>query len=509
MPSYTPGKTAFSRVFTIEGRARPDHEPKFQAWMKASGVSQSFGDAEKIEAPSSAIYGEFEEIGYTQGSTDRATSSLISRYAADLASYLLELAKKRCPADIQVHFGACTDPRIFTAFTKVLVWENVTLPSYSTDDLGSLESGENTKINETSDLSIGRFYEVLPLTIQLRSTDVVVNPLVDAVFCDQPSCGDCEDISDGCLKAYVLQGGTTGSPGTAPDVIYTLDGGNMFISDEINSMLSSETAQAITCFGGYVVVMENASQSMHWKSQSDIDDAVAGGWTEVTGFNVAGGPLNVWGVGIGAFVVGSGGYVYWINDPTNTVTTSDVMDAGVAAGGNDLNGVHALDDERAVAVGDSDTIVYTVNGVSWSAATTVTGSGDGLNCVWMRNKDEWWVGTDGSVTGEGRVYYTLNAGKTWTRLDLPGVTPTSITDMQFATASVGYIVGNTAASVITYRTYAAGGKLTTKVMPEGTGSLPGSAISMNALAACVYDPNLVIMVGETVASDGVLLVGRD
>ena len=86
---YNPGKSAFTRVFITEGRARPDHSPEYQSCMRAGSISQSFGDIERIECPSDAEYGQFDEVGRIQGAIERASSSLVGRYAADLASELL------------------------------------------------------------------------------------------------------------------------------------------------------------------------------------------------------------------------------------------------------------------------------------------------------------------------------------------------------------------------------------------------------------------------------------
>ena len=283
--SFNPAKTAFSRVFLIEGQAGPTRAPEYQSCLRASGVDQGFGDIEKIECPSDDEYGQFIEVGNIQGAIERATSSLIGRYAGDLASELLELARKRCPVDVQVHFGKCTNPKVFNTFTKALIWENVTLTNYSTEDLGALSSDENNAIMETSDISIGNFYEVLQLTFQERATTVVTNQLVDAVICDLRTCGDCGTFSDGCYKAFVLQGGILGSPGTAPDVIWTDDKGKTWASDEITSMISSETADAITCLGDYVFVVSADTVSLHYKDKDTILAGTAFLWTEVaTGF---------------------------------------------------------------------------------------------------------------------------------------------------------------------------------------------------------------------------------
>lgn len=57
--SITPVKSAFTRVFLIEGRARGDHKPSYESCLRMMGVSQSFGDIEKIENPDPYEY----EIG--------------------------------------------------------------------------------------------------------------------------------------------------------------------------------------------------------------------------------------------------------------------------------------------------------------------------------------------------------------------------------------------------------------------------------------------------------------
>ena len=502
MPAFNPARSAFSRVFLIEGRARPDHEPQFQSCMKAGTAERSYGDIERIECPDSSRYGEFEEIGYIQGAVDRATSSLIGRYAADLASELLRLASMRCAVDVQVHYGACTDPRLFNTFTKSIVMENVVLTNWSVDDLGALSSDENSVVNETTDLSIGELYEVLPLSFAPQADDLMTNEAVDVVICDQQSCGsDCEDESNGCENIYVLVGATAGSPGTAPDIVYTLDQGVVWATDEVSSLLSSEDATALACLGDYMVVTSNDSGSLEWKLLSDLNAGTAHLWTSVTTGIVAGGePNDIWSVGTYAFVVGDGGYVYGTSDPTSGVT---VLDAAIATT-NDLAAVHALDDQFAVAVGATDTIVYTENRTSWQAATA-TGGGNGLTAVWIKTEDEWFVTDDA-----GNVWYTLDQGQSWTESPASGDVPggaTALHDIQFATQSIGYVAGNLSDVARIWRTFDGGNSWV--ILPEGVGSMP-TARDFNAIAACQEDANFVVGVGEgAVADDGIIVFGED
>jgi photosystem II stability/assembly factor-like uncharacterized protein len=498
--SYNPLKTGQDRVFVIEGMARPDHEPKYQSCMKAGAVSQSFGDVEKIECPDPDKYEGFIEVAKIQGAIERATLPLTGRYARDLESELLRIAKTRCAADIQIHMGACTDPRDFNVFQKALIAEDAILTTWNTEDLGALGSDENAKVDESTDLSIGEIYEVLPLSFAQRGDDVVTNPVVDVVICDIQSCGDCEEESDGCQKIYAVTLATGGSPGTAPDLVYSLDKGSNWAADDINSLLAAEEANALACLGIYVVVVSNDSNSLHYKAQAVIDAGTAGGWTEnATGFVVTGEPNDIWSVGTYAFIVGDGGYVYGTNDPTVAV---NVLDAGVATT-EDLNAVHALTDEFAVAVGDNDTIIYTLNQVGWQTATA-TGGGSNLQCVWIKNANEWWVGDS-----NGQLYYTLDGGTTWTEKGIPGTLWTSINDISFSTKSVGYISAARSGTPRGYMLRTFNGGYDWVILPEDVGTLPLTD-SVNAHAACQDDPNFVVGVGlADDAADGVVLVGED
>jgi len=497
--NFTPARSAFSRVFLIEGRARPDHEPGYKSCLRAGAPDQAFGDVERIECPDPDAYGLFVEIGEVKGAIERATLDLMGRYAADLESDLLRLARARCSADVQIHFGECSDPSSFNTFSKALILENAYLTNWSADELGALGSDENAVVNETAPISATGMYEVLQLTFAERGGDTVVNPLEDVVICSTPSCGECQDEDSGCDFIVAVSQSTTGSPGTGPEIVYSTDKGATWSSDEIDAMSTGETTSGVACVGDYVVVISDSNDALYYKLKSTIKAGTGGGWTEVTtGFVAAGSPNDIWSVGNYAFVVGDGGYVYGTADPTAGVT---VLDAGEATT-QDLNKVHAIDKYFAVAVGDSDAVIYTENQSTWTDLTA-TGSGHNLSAVWIKSENDFLVGT-----GSGSLYYTLDKGTTWTeKTNLPG-TYTDINDIAFSTDSVGYLTGvisGPRARIL--RTFDGGYSWT--VLPEGVGTMP-LADAFEAIAACEDDPNFVVGVGlADDASDGILVVGQD
>jgi len=493
-----PLATGYTRVFLIEGRARADREPSYESSLKMAGIDYSRGDIEDIKVPDPQTYDRFKTVGKLRGEEERPSTSLSGRYCVDVRSELLRLARIGCAVDVQLHMGTCSIPSIFNEFQKAVVLEDVYLASYSTDELGALGPDERAVVNETVEISAAKIYEVLPVVVSEVGADVVTNEVLDIIIADQVSCGECESYSDGCQKIFAITKAAGGSPSTPADVVFSLDGGATWHAHDIDSMNATDDPSAIAKVQSYIVVVSQDSGSLHYALFSEFDGATDPDFTEVsTGFNASGAPNDIWSIGNMAFIVGEGGYIYKVTDPSAGVTELDSS----AAGGDGLNAVHALDDEKAVAVGDNGAVVYTRNGTLWTAASRPVGYGVNLTCVWMRGEDEWWVGTD-----DGRVFYTLDAGTSWTEKSLPG-NLAAIYDICFPFESVGWIAGATSAPAgRILRSYDGG--YSWLVIPEGTSVIPAND-AVNAIAGCTEDANILAAGGlADDGSDGILLIAQ-
>lgn len=500
MASFIPAKTGSSRVFIIEGRARPDHKPAYQSAMKASSPSQSFGDIEKIEIPSSSEYGKFTEIGSIRGAVERVSITLEGRYAADLKSDVLRMARAGCAIDIQINIGSCTNPSDYNTFTKKVIIESAFLTNWQADDLGALGSDEQAGVNESVDVSGRDIYEIVQLSWAEKAASIVTNEVVDVALCDTPSCGDCETESAGCSAFYAITLAAGGSPGTPADVVYTLDDGTTWYADDINSLTGSPSA--IACMGSYLVVVSEADGTIEYALKSALDGTTLGDdWTSVTtGFVGAGGPrdISVAPDNSIAFIVGTGGYIYSTQDPTSSVT---VLDAGVLFPLGQFNAVHAFSEEFAVAVGAAAIIAKTENGTTWSAVTTPLGVGVDFNTVLVRSKSVWLVGAS-----DGNFYYTLDGGVTWTTGSFPGSGTGTVLDIVAAGETVVYMAHQTAATLGRILRSSNGG-YDWVVVPEGTGTLVAND-KINAIAACASNPDVAVGVGlADNGSDGFIVLG--
>jgi hypothetical protein len=496
--------TAYARVFIVEGQARGDHKPDYMGCAKMGGISYGFGDVTAIECPSPTQYGKFVEVGQTKGATSRPTTTLTSRYMASIESTLLRVAKRGCALDFQVHIGACQNPSVFNDFDKAIILEGVQASNYGTDDLSAISSDENNPVNETMDISAKDIYEVLKLSFSEKAGSVVANELVDVVICDSISCGECADESVGCGKIYAITTTVAGSPGTPPDVVFSLDGGVTWYAHDVDT--TTGNLKGVACVSDYLVVVDDTTPFMHYVAKGDVIGTGDPAWAGVsTGFVAGKAPLAIKSVGNKAFIVGTGGYVYLLDlDPSVGVT---VLDAGIASTA-DLLAVDALDENFAVAVGKDGDIIKTENGEDWTAVGSPVNPTTWINCVAVKSVNEWWIGTNGIGMSKGLLFFTTDGGVTWTQKGFSGSGTGDVEDIVFATPSVGYMSHTTAAGKgRIFRTYDGGYSWT--ILPETQGTMP-AADKFNSLAACADDVNFVVGVGlGDNASDGIVVIGAD
>lgn len=501
MTSRAPFKSSHSRVWLIESRARVDHEPEFFNFLKMTAIDKALGSVNPIYEPSKAQYGEFDQTGEFRDEEERPTTSLAGRYAINVKSRLLELAMRKCAIDMQLHMGSCSAPGIFNEFQKVMIWEGVNLETYGTEDMGALEPGENSKVDETGDISATRMYEYVPVKLSPRTPTGVTTEIVDVAMCDNPSCGDCAEPSDGCQKIVAVTVAAGGSPGTPPDIVFSLDGAATWISHDIDSLATAIGATGIRCIAGYAVaIAATAGTEMHIVDTDRLNSWEDPLWTQVTtGFAGAGAEPNaIDSVGNLGYIVGNGGYIYKTSDPPSGVT---VVDAG-AATLDHLRDVDMLSDEFAVAVGDNGAIVVIDNDNVSSAIASPVGFGIILQAVLVVSEEEWLVGAD-----DGTLWYTLDAGITWTQITLAG-TQTAITDIVQSSDSIIWVSATVGGQGEIYVSID-GGYTFTQTPRSASNAMPANT-GINALAVCPFDVDFVVGVGLAAdGTDGFIVVGAD
>lgn len=499
--SINPAKSGNSRVFLLEGGARADRKPSFEAFMKAGGLEWGVGDVTKIEGPDPSSYGDFITIGEVQGQIDRPKLTLTGRYALDVASKMLEMATRRCPVDVHVHMGQCTDPTSFQDFTKALVLEDAKPVNYTTDDLGALASDDNKNVDENLDVTGRKAYEILPLSVTEKAGDVITNEILKVLICDTKSCGDCADESDGSEKLYAITKAAGGSPTTPPDMVYSLDKGLTWVASDIDSLSSSQDPSSLGCVGAYMVVVSASANNLNYVLKSELNATGDETWVGVTtGFVTGKQPRAMDVAGGVAFIAGNGGYIYRTLDPTAGV---EVLSAGVLTS-DDLLDVHALSDTFIVISGNNGTVLVSSDGVNFEAIAKFVGIGIHFNAIWAKSKLEWLVGAS-----NGKLYVTKDGGLTWAEKGFPGSGSGVVYDISFATRNVGYLAHTTTAPKgRILRTYDGG--YSWSVTPEllGSAGIPSNQ-RLNSVAANLHDVNFYVAGGLGVSTDGIILTAQD
>lgn len=491
-------RTPFSRVFLTEDGASPAHKPDYLGLARAGGVSFGQGNITPLRIPSRSQYDQFKIVDTILGAPDLPALT-IEAYMAPVASDLMRIVNKRCAVDIQVHFGTCQNPEDFDGGWDVIkVLESARASNYSTSELGAIGPDQNAAVTETVPFSGERIYDVK----HIRPSELAGSALTDIVnrvlICDSVTCGACGVASDGCQVMFAVTGPTTGSPGLPSELLYSKDGGATWSSAAITTLGIAEQAVDAACVGTYLAVV-SASGGTGKISYAPIADILAGTATwasTTTGFVATKTPNRIISLGSSAtWIAANGGYVYFTSDITAGVT---VQQDGTLSAQN-LNGVHAYDSRNIVVVGALNVVLQTVNGGdSWSLITGPA-VGVALNCVWMHSVNEWLIGTAG-----GRLYYTLDAGLTWTEKAFDGSGFGSVRDIQFSSNVVGYLAHDTATPRGRVLRTVSGGN-SWRVMPDERGQTVPATGSIRAIAACRDDVNVLLAGGtSTGGTDGYL-----
>ncbi|KKM76233.1 hypothetical protein LCGC14_1382250, partial [marine sediment metagenome] len=365
---------------------------------------------------------------------------------------------------------------------------------YTTGELGALDADANAAIAEDVPFTGQDYYELKQLVAAALAEAEVTDPVIDVAICDAKTCGECGLPSDGCQVMFALTGVTTGSPGLPSELLYSQDGGATWAATSITTLALGEAASAMACVGTNLVVISNASDSLHYAPITDILTGTEV-WTEVAvGFVAAGSPNAIFSLGrTKTWIVGDGGYVYFSDDITQGVVVQ--TDGAVTA--QDLQSIHGASSERLAASGAANAFIVTSNGGTTWAAVVGPNVGVLLSVVSFRpdaSDDEIWIGDAG-----GQLWYSLNVGQTWVEKTFPGSGAGTIYDLVWSTHSVGYLSHSTIAPAGRILRTISGGQ-SWYVLPEAPGINMPANDQVSALAACEEDANLVL--GGGIADDG-------
>lgn len=479
-----------NRVWYVLGGVHPTRSPQFLSLGKFSGdPSISIGEETKITAPDPNNFNRDIQVGTTPGSSERAKFSLGVRFTTAKA-VLLDWKNRRCRVDVFAISGRCGNPQDFTeGGEKWMYFPDGKVSSHTVENYGAYGLDENNPTNEAVDMSSEDYWEFLYMRQdQIASASTPRELYTVDVYGGK----DCDECPDACGKVLITMAGASATPGTKPSLLYSADGGESFLSQDITSLFSNENVADSALIGGSLVLISTTSNSIHW---TDVEDVYisTNAWVEVvSGFVANKQPLamstsdarHTW-------IVGNGGYIYFAS---NHKTGVIVQDAGNSTTQN-LNAVNAFDNNNVLAVGNSNAVVYTSNGGATWESVTGPSVGVALASCWMWDEDTWLVG-EGSG-GSGRLFLSTNLGVSWSQIGLPA-TYTKIDDIEFISEAEGYIAARGGGQSYILRTITAGSEW--NVLPQGKKGIPVSNSYLRHVRGCSKYANTVYAVGLNVAA---------
>ena len=395
------------RVFVQENGSSPANAYLYAGTLELGGLNEDLGASTPVYAPSSVRRSKWDIVGQVATSPALPTTDFTQQASRFLDDFFWNWRKNRCKWNLILQNGDCGRADDLNDFDAKIILKGTELTAFNPIGPINPQSGDNnaTSIN-TGSLQPTAFDRALKLSWGEILDTTIVAEVIDALFNDYASCGDCGAPSDGCQTEYFLTIANSGSPGLSSQVIVSTDGGSTGISVDINT-LGGLSATAMAVVGSYLVVVSENQDAHHWILITDLEAGTTN-WTQVTtGYTAGQSPTGIYSKSPAeTFIIAQGGYIYKLTDPTAAVVVS--TDGSVSA--QDLNAIDGFGN-TIVAVGDSNAILKSDDaGDSWSLVTGPTAkAGVNLNSIAVVSKRLWWIGY-----GDGDVYYTLDGGTTWT-----------------------------------------------------------------------------------------------
>lgn len=472
------------RIFIQKDGVSPANPYYYYGCLSLDGPSQDLGTPDPVYCPSTSKRNTWDIVDSIPKVQALGTTDFTQHADKRLNDVWWELKEKGCKFNMQAVISACDRPDDFSRWTSKLLFEGVRLTNIALGALNPLSGDDNAAVDITGSLSFDRFTPLRPLSFGEEAGATVLAEVLDGVFNDNVSCGECGSISDGCQKTYWLTVANPGSPGNSSQIVYTIDGGANWHTLDIN-VLGGLSGNRIAVVGNELVVVSQTYGGHAHESFTDINAGLVN-WSGVkTGYVAGKSPRCIYSKSTQETFIGAqGGYIYLMVDPSTGVSV--LIDGTVSA--QDLNDIHGFG-QTVVAVGASNAIQYSANaGDTWALVVGPT-PGVNLTAVWCLSEIMWFVGT-----GNGKLYYTTNAGTTWTQITI-GTGISVINDIQFADSVVGYMAVEHAGAARVYRTSDSGVHWTY----QGDMTSIPTALRMNVVVPCNVN---VLGVGGIVTAGG-------
>lgn len=470
----------------------PNTEPKYMGCHEMGDIDEPVGDIKLFYCPNPSTPNKWDVIGSVQGNPGPVSSSLIT----DILKTADYLESVRCPIPLFVHHVSCGRKDVFTSYDRSFLLKRTYITSRKLTKLTARSPENQDRSEQSFEIKAESLLRLFELKV-VRMTTTDTDDMLAITSCDSEECaGDCGPAKLPCDTMYAGGGTLVGSALNTADLIYTDDGGSIWVDSGGNPFIGAEIIRAIKCFqldrntSRIIVACGTAGAGPMRIAYSDNQGAT---WTLVTV-----GTLNgQYAIGPKALYIKNqyeiwlactDGYVYFSGDGGATWTAQ-------TAGGlttEDLSSV-MLVGEYGFAAGDNNAILLTLdNGAIWTLVAGPAGqAADEINTIWVHDQNKVWLGYN-----DGTLWYTDDGGTNWYQRTVIGISGGTIKDMAWYDEYIGAFVYNNGSGVGSiYYTINGGYSWQLQDTPSNTG--------FNAIHVC--SPTSFVIAGDTQGGTGVLL----
>ena len=431
------------RNFIQFGGASPANAVRYAGqdaqYMKIEGVSApEEGGVDPIFVPDPQQSGRFRLVGRKITPPDLANATVVM--LEKKGAIPRQLQRIGCAFNLYELTGDCKDLSDFVGgwTDYVLIYSGGRVTD---KDLGDRSAWDlDDQIEDSLGITLSDVYPIGALSFGENAATIITLETIDLVYGSKEQCGSCGPADDGTNRIYAITKSSGATPGTAPRLIYTVDGGANWVQSSVTGMGDIEDPSAIEIVGKYLIVMTRTAGGPttggYYYSEINTDTGVPGTWTKVTtGFVATFQPYDLYVLSPREiFFCADGGYIYKSTDITAGVS---VISAGSSTS-TALFRIHGVA-ETVVCVGGSGVTVKSTNrGVTWATTTTYPVVAT-LSAVTVVNGSLFWAGS-----ASGKIYFTLNGGETWTEKTFSGSGAGQVRDIVFVNGEVGYFSHDTA-----------------------------------------------------------------
>lgn len=409
----------------------PGTAPVYLGCHQIGDIDEPQGDVELIYCPDPSGPSRFKVVNSLQGAAGAVTTSITT----DVTDELDYLEQAKCPLPIYVHMVKAGLKNVFTNYDRSFVLTNARITSRGLTGLTARTPDDNSRSEQSFELSAESLIRAVRLTL-VRQTITENSPINDIAFCNSESCATSEDAAmAACQIGYLVRDHVTSA---SANVFRTTNGATWTITST-DPFDTNQNIVAVECFemgrDATRVLVANGTTDAAAPLELSYSDDNGTTWTDVTaGSTVAEFVPNahsLFAMGRNNIWVGSNlGRIYYSEDGGASWTTQEnaVINTGA------WNAIHFSDEMNGWAGGGTNKIARTIDGGnSWSAVTGP--SANVINVVFGIDRNRAWVGYE-----NGTLYYTSDAGVTWTQRTFSGSGVGSVNDIKFYNEYVGILV---------------------------------------------------------------------